>query len=195
MDNTKFKQDNLSKFYRDFKESCRLYKSLKTKNNHKVKHFMDTNDTVLLESKTNDRELKKRVSSIKLGKAIKRTEFLSSENPSRYDSPLHPCSKYIFVSKPEIKLPSIPGPGYYDPKLVKPNVKKVFFGTEPRKDNFLDLEQSFNPSPCEYTIKSRSSSPKWKFGSESRTKELDISKLGVYDALLQIRLKKSLLPF
>jgi hypothetical protein len=131
-----------------------------------------------------------RIKSIKFGSGERKTFIFAAEGPGpgRYNTPLTRGPSFSFAPKLDTKLPSIPGPGSYNPKVIKPTNQRTVFGTEIRKDNFLDPELSSNPSPWNYNINPSANSPKWKFGREPRAKEQDLSKMGVFEALLHARL-------
>ena len=113
-----------------------------------------------------------------------------SPGPGSYSLPQSKGKCFSFAKRLEAIVPRFPGPGQYDLKDWGTLPRRVIFGTEVRKDNFLDPELSKNPEPWKYTIPSSSTSPKWKFGSEPRVKHKDISKLGVLEAMLETRLLK-----
>lgn len=106
-----------------------------------------------------------------------------SPGPGHYDLPEIRGPSFTFAQKLEEKAKTIPGPGDYEVNGLKSRPKAAVFGSEMRKDNFLNPELSKNPEPWKYNIKYLENAPKWRFSSETRSKEVDFSKLGVFEAL------------
>lgn len=106
-----------------------------------------------------------------------------SPGPGHYELPKIKGPSFSFAQKLQDKVNLIPGPGEYEVSNRKVRPKAAIFGSEMRKDNFLNPELSKNPEPWKYNIKYLDNTPKWRFSSENRNKEIDLSKLGVFEAL------------
>ena len=114
-----------------------------------------------------------------------------SPGPGSYTLPKIRGKSFSFAVKLPQKNSDVPGPGEYTSNFSKFRAKAAIFGSETRKDNFLNPELSKNPEPWKYNTKFRDASPKWKFSSSPRTKEVDLSKLGVFEAISLLKGKKS----
>lgn len=114
-----------------------------------------------------------------------------SPGPGHYNLPKIKGPSFSFAQKLQEKPNCNPGPGEYELINTKSRPKAAIFGSETRKDNFLNPELSRNPEPWKYNIKYAENTPKWKFSSEARDKEIDFSKLGVFEALNLAKGQKS----
>jgi hypothetical protein len=106
-----------------------------------------------------------------------------SPGPGCYNLPKINGKSFSFAQKFQEKNNNVPGPGEYRLDFRKFRAKAVVFGSEVRKDNFLNPELSRNPEPWRYNVQQRDHSPKWKFSTEARVKKVDLSKLGVFEAI------------
>jgi len=99
-----------------------------------------------------------------------------SPSPGAYNIPSCFDSKKSFSFSPKQKKSEnlTPGPGAYNPKDIVINTRRAVFGHEKRRDNFLNPELTFHPSPAQYTLNSTLSGPKWCFGSELSRKYAEI---------------------
>ena len=114
-----------------------------------------------------------------------------SPGPGQYNLPKIKGPCFTFAQKLQEKPNYNPGPGDYELTNTKSKPKAAIFGSETRKDNFLNPELSRNPEPWKYNINYNEKAPKWKFSSEPRDKEIDFSKLGVFEALNLAKRQKS----
>lgn len=114
-----------------------------------------------------------------------------SPGPGSYTLPKIRGKSFSFAAKLQQKNNDVPGPGEYTSNFSKFRSKAAIFGSEVRKDNFLNPELSKNPEPWKYNTKFRDASPSWKFSTSPRSKEFDISKLGVFEAISLLNTSKS----
>ena len=135
---------------------------------------------------------KERLKSVKFGSSPRSTFSISEDSPGpgAYNYSKMPKGGFTFSKKLEPIIPQLPGPGDYEINSFARNLKNIKFGSDVRKDIFLDPQFSKNPEPWKYNNYKSFSSPKWKFGSEPRVKDVDLSRLGVFEALLKNKLLK-----
>lgn len=133
--------------------------------------------------------LKSRIKKASFGTSPRKSPIFlpDSPGPGSYSIPVVKGPSFSMGKRLIPIVSKVPGPGHYKLNNWGSRSKQAIFGSEVRKNNFLDPSLSENPEPWKYHLPGSSSSPKWKFGSEPRVKPIDISKLGVFEAMLHIQ--------
>ena len=93
--------------------------------------------------------IKESIKTVKFGSSNRGAYADNIENPGpgHYKLPKYKGISYTIAKRLEPKLPKVPGPGEYELKTSGSHSRKAIFGTEVRRDNFLNPALSRNPEP------------------------------------------------